>query len=130
MGGKKKKGKYWFRLLRKYRFVIMTNDSFEERFSTSLSKLNGFLFLFLCVCICVFCSLILIAYTPLIDYVPGKSSIETQKNLITLSLRSDSLEKILLNQSIYQSRLPYVGETKSKNSDCPMLHSSIRSTFI
>ena len=43
----------------------------------------------------------LIAYTPLINYVPGKSSVETQKNLIALSLRSDSLQKILLNRSIY-----------------------------
>ena len=47
----------------------------------------------------------LVAYTPLIDYVPGKSSVETQKNLITLSLRSDSLEKILLNQSIYLNNI-------------------------
>ena len=101
MSGKKKKSRYWLRLLRKYRFVIMTNDSFEERFSTSLSKLNSLLLLSVCVCVCVFCSLLLIAYTPLINYVPGKSSVETQRNLIALSLRSDSLQKILLNRSIY-----------------------------
>ena len=101
MSGKKKKNGYWLRLLRKYRFVIMTNDSFEERFSTSLSKLNSLLLLSVCIFVCVFCSLLLIAYTPLINYVPGKSSVETQKNLIELSLRSDSLQKTLLNRAIY-----------------------------
>ena len=72
---------------------------------------------------CVFCSLLLIAYTPLINYVPGKSSVETQKNLIELSLRSDSLQKILLNRSVYLENINNIilgkelvgfGEVKNK----------------
>ena len=31
---------FWQKALNKYRFVIMTDDSFEERFSVKLSKLN------------------------------------------------------------------------------------------
>ena len=45
--------------------------------------------------------MLLIAYTPLSEYVPGKSSIEVQKSLIELNIKSDSLEAILANRSIY-----------------------------
>jgi len=45
--------------------------------------------------------MLLIAYTPLSEYVPGKSSIEVQKGLIKLNIKSDSLNAILLNRSIY-----------------------------
>ena len=45
--------------------------------------------------------MLLIAYTPLSEYVPGKSSIEVQKDLIELNIKSDSIEAILLKRSVY-----------------------------
>jgi len=96
-GGKK----YWSKLLHKYRFVIMTDSSFEEKLSLTLSRLNVFAFAGFFVFVCFFSTLLLIAYTPLSEYVPGKSSLEVQKNLIELSIKSDSLEGILLNKAVY-----------------------------
>ena len=93
--------KSWSKLLQKYRFVIMTDSSFEEKFSLTLSRLNVFAFAGVFVFVCFFSALFLIAYTPLNEYVPGKSSSEVQKNLIELSLKSDSLEGILHNRAIY-----------------------------
>jgi len=93
--------KYWSKLLQKYRFVIMTDSSFEEKLSLTLSRLNIFAFAGVFVFICFFSALLLIAYTPLSEYVPGKSSSEVQKNLIELSLKSDSLEGRLLNRMVY-----------------------------
>tara|TARA_B100001758_G_C18408522_1_gene613933 strand:- start:2173 stop:3051 length:879 start_codon:yes stop_codon:yes gene_type:complete len=93
--------KYWRKLLHKYRFVIMTDSSFEEKLVLKLSRLNVLSFLMVGVLSCFFCALLLISYTPLNKYVPGKSSKEVQKNLISLSLRSDSLQKALNNRDVY-----------------------------
>ena len=93
--------KYWSKLLHRYRFVIMNDDSFEERVSVRLSRITFFTFFGIFIFICFFSALFLIVYTPLNEYVPGKSTLETQKNLIQLSTRSDSIENILLNQSVY-----------------------------
>ena len=101
MQDKEGREKYWSKLLHKYRFVIMTDSSFEEKLSLTLSRLNVFAFAGFFVFVCFFSTLLLIAYTPLSEYVPGKSSLEVQKNLIELSIKSDSLEGILLNKAVY-----------------------------
>ena len=93
--------KYWSKLFHKYRFVIMTDSSFEEKLSVKLSRLNVIAFLGALVFICFFSTMLLIAYTPLSEYVPGKSSIEIQKALIDLNIKSDSLETILLNRKVF-----------------------------
>ena len=101
MQDKEGEKKYWSKLLHKYRFVIMTDSSFEEKLSVKLSRINVLAFAGIFVFACFFSTLLLIAYTPLSEYVPGKSSAEVQKGLIALSLKSDSLEDILLNRAIY-----------------------------
>ena len=97
-GGRKK---YWSKLFHKYRFVIMTDSSFEEKLSLKLSRLNVIVYIGAIIFFCFFTTMLLITYTPLNDYVPGKSSVEVQKELIELNIKSDSLEVILLNSSIY-----------------------------
>ena len=97
-GGRKK---YWAKLFHKYRFVIMTDSSFEEKLSVKLTRINVIAFVATLVFLCFFSTMLLIAYTPLSEYVPGKSSIEVQKSLIELNIKSDSLEAILVNRSIY-----------------------------
>ena len=101
MQDKEGREKYWSKLLQKYRFVIMTDSSFEEKLSVKLSRLNVLAFAGIIVFVCFFSTLILISYTPLSEYVPGKSSAEVQKGLIALSLKSDSLESILLKRAVY-----------------------------
>ena len=101
MQDKEGRKKYWSKLFYKYRFVIMKDSSLEEKLSVKLSRLNIITYLFSFVFFCLFITILLIGYTPLSEYVPGKSSIEVQKSLIELNIKSDSLEVILLNRSIY-----------------------------
>ena len=89
MGDKKRGKKYWSKLLHKYRFVIMTESSFEEKLSLTFSRLNLFVFMGVFVFICFFSVLLLIIYTPLKEHIPGKSSSEVQKTLIELSLKAE-----------------------------------------
>ena len=101
MQDKEGREKYWSKLFHKYRFVIMKDSSFEEKLSVKLTRINVIAFVAALVFLCFFSTMLLIAYTPLSEYVPGKSSIEVQKSLIELNIKSDSLEAILVNRSIY-----------------------------
>jgi len=101
MQDKEGREKYWSKLFHKYRFVIMTDSSFEEKLSVKLSRINVITSIGILVSFCFFSTMLLIAYTPLSEYVPGKSSIEVQKSLIELNIKTDSLEVILLNRNIY-----------------------------
>ena len=101
MQDKEGREKYWSKLFQKYRFVIMNDSSFEEKISLKLSRLNVIAFIAPLVLFCFLSAVLLIAYTPLSEYIPGKSSIEIQKDLIDLNMKSDSIELILLNRSVY-----------------------------
>ena len=101
MKDKEGRKKYWSKLLLKYRFVITTDSSFEEKLSIKLSRLNIFAWIGALLFLSFIITLTLIAYTPLSEYVPGKSSIDVQKKLIELNIKSDSLKSMLDNRSIY-----------------------------
>ena len=94
----------WKKVLKKYRFVIMTNDSYEERFSLKLNRLSVFAFVWVVVFFCVFLAILLLT-TSLTDYVPGKASEDVQKELILLSEQSDSLLAILNSQHTYMENV-------------------------
>tara|TARA_B100000795_G_scaffold229087_1_gene186000 strand:+ start:431 stop:1306 length:876 start_codon:yes stop_codon:yes gene_type:complete len=101
MKDKEGRKKYWSKLLLKYRFVITTDSSFEEKLSIKLSRLNIFAWIGALLFLSFIITLTLIAYTPLSEYVPGKSTIEVQEKLIELNIKSDSLKSMLYNRSIY-----------------------------
>ena len=92
---------FFKKVFHKYRFVIMTDDSFEEKFSLKLSKLNLFAFLGFFVFICFFSTLFLIAFTPLKEYLPGKADSDLHNELVFLTLKADSLINVLETQKNY-----------------------------
>ena len=101
------------KLKNKYRFVVLTDDSFEERLSFSFSRLNiigvlSLLFLFI-----LYLSLVLLIYSPLKEYIPGKSSSSVQKELIRITLETDSLKKALNIRALYLNNISSImkGET-------------------
>jgi len=98
---KKRFYSFWGKALSKYRFVIMTDDSFEERLSLKISKISFLFFLIFLFTFCFFSALFLITKTSLNEYVPGKEKSEIQKELIVLTMRADSLLGVLKNQKIY-----------------------------
>ena len=101
MSDKKNLGSFWKKALRKYRFVVMTADSFEEKLSVKLSWLNVFAFAGALILFSFFSAILLFTTTPLAEYVPGKSSSEVQRELVSFSLKSDSLLAVLSAQDAY-----------------------------
>ena len=105
MQDKKSLNKFWKKALRKYRFLIMTDDSFEEKLSVRLSRLNIFAFGGFVVFFCFFSAILLITTTPLTEYVPGKATSEVQQELMALTIKSDSLLNVFQAQQIYLKNL-------------------------
>ena len=93
--------RFWEKAFHKYRFVIISDNSFEEKLSVKLSRLNVFSFSGFLIFFCFFSAILLIAYTPLKEYVPGKAKKAIQKELIALTIKADSLVEALETQDLY-----------------------------
>ena len=92
---KKDKKKFTKKLLLKYRMVVLNEDTFEERFSFRLTRLNVFVTVGLSAIFLVAITTILIAFTPLREYIPGYSSAELKEKATDLSYVSDSLQNVI-----------------------------------
>ena len=101
---KKKKKKIAKKLLHKYRLVILNEDTFEERLSFKLTRLNVFVLTMLSTIFLISMTTLLIAFTPLREYIPGYSSTALKKQAVKLSLQTDSLQRVIeVNERYYAS---------------------------
>ena len=82
-------------LLHKYRVVLVDTQTFAERFSFTLSGFNVFLAAGTTVVVLVGMTLLLIAYTPLREYIPGYASTKLRREALHLSTQVDSLESVV-----------------------------------
>lgn len=93
MVDKKKKIKQ--KLLSKYRLVILNDDTFEEKISFNLTRLNVFVLTGFSIIALIALTTVLIAFTPLREYIPGYSSTKLKNDALILTKKSDSLEATL-----------------------------------
>lgn len=98
---KKKQKKLKKKLLDKYRLVILNENTFEERLSLKLTRLNVFVIVTLSSILLVGLTILLIAYSPLKEYIPGYSSTALKKKATELSFATDSLKQVLSNNTLY-----------------------------
>ena len=97
----KKKKTLVDRLRNKYRLVILNDDTFEEKFSLRLSRLNVFVVAGSIILTLITLTIYLIAFTPLREYIPGYADLNMQRNVYRLSLLADSLEQELTFRDQY-----------------------------
>lgn len=92
------------KLLDKYRLVILNEDTFEERLSFKLTRLNVFVLVSLSSIFLVVFTLMLIAFTSLKEYIPGYSSTALKNRATELHFKTDSLQQVIvLNERYYGS---------------------------
>jgi len=100
----KEKKAFKKKLLHKYRLVVLNEDTFEERVSFKLTRLNVFILSGVFTILLIGFTTLLIAYTPLREYIPGYSSTALKKKATALISKTDSLEYTLrVNQQYYQN---------------------------
>jgi len=89
------------KLKNKYRLVIMNDQTFEEKLSLKLSRLNVFIVVSSLAIILVFATTYIIAFTPLKEYIPGYGDFDLTKDVYNLTKKADSLEHVLWAQDRY-----------------------------
>jgi len=97
----KKKKALKKKLTRKYRLVILNEDSFEERISFKINRLNILILAGVFSVFLISLTSVIIAYTPLKEYIPGYSSTALKQRATRLVYKSDSLERVLSINNAY-----------------------------
>jgi murein DD-endopeptidase MepM/ murein hydrolase activator NlpD len=110
---KKEKKKVITKLRNKYRLVILNDDTFEEKLSFKLSRLNVFVFAGISVILLIASTTLLIAFTPLREYIPGYSSTALKKQAMELATVTDSLQEQLSYNDLYLLNLRGIIEGNS-----------------
>ena len=114
----KKKGKLKRKLTDKYRLVVLNENTFEERFALKLSRLNVFIFGGMFSVLLILGTILLIAYTPIKEYIPGYASTKLKTDATKLTFESDSLKNRLAVLENYTKSIKSIltGEITSDNT--------------
>ncbi|WP_142784492.1 M23 family metallopeptidase [Changchengzhania lutea] len=105
---KKEPKKIKRKLLDKYRLVILNENTFEERLSFKLTRLNVFVLVSLSALILVGITYAIIALTPLREYIPGYSSTALKRQATELSYKTDSLQQVINVNDLYYNSIKQV----------------------
>lgn len=104
MSNEKKKSKrhaFADYLKTKFRFVVMNESTFEEKFSAILTPLSIFISLGVFSIIMVILIIYIIAFTPLREYIPGYADTGMRRELVALKIKTDSFQMDLENKNLY-----------------------------
>lgn len=101
----KEKGKLRQKLVNKYRMVIINEDTFEEKISFKLTRLNVFILGGVFSVLLIVLTIFLIAFTPLKEYIPGYSSTKLKRQATDLVYKVDSLEQELKVNNVYIEKI-------------------------
>jgi murein DD-endopeptidase MepM/ murein hydrolase activator NlpD len=122
----KRKGRWTEKWRNKYRLVFMTDDTLEERFTFRLSRMNVFIALGTLTIVLIFLTSILIAFTPLREYIPGYTSVGLTKKLYRLQIKTDSIERDLVNKDRFIQNLRDVINGKDLTEDKPLVKDTLK----
>lgn len=102
----KAKRKQIARILKsKFRFVVMNDQTLEEKFSLRLTPMNIIVVGGSAALMLIILTLYLIAFTPLREYIPGYADVNMRRNLIKMTLKTDSLMQKLNADEKYLSNM-------------------------
>lgn len=114
---KSKKEKWYRKLRHKYRLVIFHDETFEEKISFRLSRLNVFVTLVSLVVVLIFVTSYIIAFTSLREYIPGYTDIGLNQRIYEIENRADSLERVFQQKDRYIANIKRIVEGYDEKQD-------------
>lgn len=99
--GKKRNRAFWNNIKFKYKLSIVNENTLEEVVSLYVSKLNGISVLLSVLAILFLVAALIIAFTPLRNYLPGYMNSEIRGQVVANALRADSLQQMVERQNLY-----------------------------
>jgi murein DD-endopeptidase MepM/ murein hydrolase activator NlpD len=101
----RKKEKWYHKIRNKYKLVILNDETYEEKLSFKLSRLNVFVAVGTLSILLIIITTIIIAFTPLREYIPGYTDVGLYEELFRLENVTDSLEDASRQNSLYFANL-------------------------
>ena len=101
MAERNKKKAFWRNLKFKYRLVVTNENTLEDIVDIHISKRNGLSWLLLFLFVVLSISALILAFSPLKNYLPGYMNSEVRQQVVENALRADSLQEILDKQQLY-----------------------------
>src|SRR5882724_292429 len=88
-------------LKNKFRFVVLNDETFEEKLSLSLTRTNVWIFVGVVSFTLIFLTASAIIYTPLKYFIPGFGDYNYRSQIVSLTFRTDSLEHALEERALW-----------------------------
>ncbi len=106
----RKKERWYNKLRNRYRLVILNDETFEERFTFRLTRMNVLVFFLSLAVIFIIITFFIIAYTPIREYIPGYPTIDQKKELYRLNLEADSMLDAIRQKDQYLQNIKNIIE--------------------
>lgn len=113
---KKKRNKaFWKDIKFKYKLTIINENTLEEVVGLHVSKLNGISVLLSVLTLLFVIASLIVAFTPLRNYLPGYMNSEIRAQVVENALRADSLQRLLERQNLFIMNIQDIfrGEVKA-----------------
>ena len=113
-------------LKNKFRFVVLNDETFEEKFSLTLTRLNVWIFASTVAVVLIMLTASAIIYTPLKYFIPGFGDYNYRGQIVALTFRTDSLEHELEQRALWLDNINNVvnGTVDTAAQKNPTKHSS------
>ncbi len=101
------KQNFWKKIRFKYRLFFLNENTLEEVFTLRLSGLSAFLIIGLFSFLLIALTSVIIINTPIRNYLPGSNE-EIRNEIVSQTLKTDSLEKVIQSQQLYLTNLSLI----------------------
>ena len=98
---KKRRKAFWSNIKFKYRLTITNENTLEDIVTLRVSKLNGISVLLSVLTVLFLIASLIVAFTPLRNYLPGYMNSEIRAQVVENALRVDSLQQLVDRQNLY-----------------------------
>ena len=102
---KPKEEKWYHKLRHKYRLVIFHDETFEEKLSFRLSRMNVFVLVTSLSVFLIIVTSYIIAFTPLREYIPGYTDLNLKRDVYVLKQTADSIGAAMRQKDLYLNNL-------------------------
>ncbi len=116
---KKRKHRVWYdntgwnrKLKRRYKLVLMDEESFEEKITFRITRLGVLVFGSSFIIVLILSTIYLVAFTRLREYIPGYTDVTLPKKMYDLQQKVDSLEIEFRRKDLFVSNLKRIVEGK------------------
>ncbi len=109
----------------KFRFVVLNDVTFEEKFSLSLTRTNVWIFLSVVAFTLIFLTAAAIIYTPLKYFIPGFGDYNYRGQILQLQFKTDSLQNALDAREVWLENVVNVANGTIDSTKPPLAKGNV-----